>query len=34
MDWLTAPDNARARAVYERAGAVGEPFVEYELKLR
>jgi GNAT superfamily N-acetyltransferase len=33
MDWLTAPDNARARAVYERVGAIGEPQIEYELEL-
>ena len=33
MDWLTAPGNARARAVYDRVGAVGEPFIEYELRL-
>jgi ribosomal protein S18 acetylase RimI-like enzyme len=31
--WLTRPDNRRARAVYERVGASGEEFVEYELEL-
>ena len=33
MLWLTKPDNRRARAVYERVGAHGEDFVEYELEL-
>jgi GNAT superfamily N-acetyltransferase len=33
MTWLTAPDNRRAQAVYERVGAVAEPFLEYELGL-
>lgn len=33
MDWLTAPDNARARAVYDRIGAEPEPQIEYELRL-
>ena len=28
-----APDNLRARAVYERVGARGDDFVEYELEL-
>jgi ribosomal protein S18 acetylase RimI-like enzyme len=31
--WLTRPDNHRARAVYERVGASGEEFIEYELEL-
>jgi GNAT superfamily N-acetyltransferase len=31
--WLTRPDNHRARAVYERVGAIGEEFMEYELEL-
>jgi GNAT superfamily N-acetyltransferase len=31
--WLTKPDNRRARAVYDRVGATGEDFVEYELEL-
>lgn len=31
--WLTKPDNLRARAVYERVGARGDDFVEYELEL-
>ncbi len=33
LDWLTRPDNARARALYERVGAEGSDWVEYELKL-
>lgn len=33
MDWLTAPDNKRAQAVYDRNGAVSEPYLEYELRL-
>jgi GNAT superfamily N-acetyltransferase len=33
LTWLTAPDNRRARSVYEQAGATGEPFIEYELEL-
>lgn len=33
MLWLTRPDNSRARAVYDRVGAVGEEFIEYELEL-
>ena len=33
IEWLTAPDNDRARSVYERSGASGEPFIEYELEL-
>lgn len=33
VSWLTAPDNHRARAVYERAGAQGEPYIEYELEI-
>ena len=31
--WLTKPDNLRARAVYERVGAHGDEFIEYELEL-
>jgi len=31
--WMTRPDNHRARAVYERVGASGEEFIEYELEL-
>ena len=31
--WQTAQDNHRARAVYERAGANGETWMEYELEL-
>jgi len=33
VTWLTRHDNQRARAVYDRAGAQPEPFVEYELTL-
>lgn len=33
VTWLTRSDNRRARAVYDRAGALPEPFLEYELKL-
>jgi GNAT superfamily N-acetyltransferase len=33
LDWLTRPDNHRARAVYERVGATGETWMEYELEL-
>ena len=31
VSWLTAPDNLRAQAVYNRAGASAEPYLEYEL---
>jgi GNAT superfamily N-acetyltransferase len=31
--WQTAPDNHRAQAVYERAGARAEMWLEYELVL-
>jgi GNAT superfamily N-acetyltransferase len=33
VTWLTAPDNRRARSVYEQAGATGETFIEYDLEL-
>ena len=33
MTWLTALDNHRAQAVYNRAGATADPFLEYELEL-
>jgi GNAT superfamily N-acetyltransferase len=33
LTWLTAPDNHRAQAVYERIGGHSEPFLEYELEL-
>jgi GNAT superfamily N-acetyltransferase len=33
LEWMTAPDNRRARAVYERVGAEGSDWVEYELEL-
>jgi len=32
MEWMTAPDNKRAQAVYERVGAEGSNWVEYELE--
>lgn len=34
ITWLTAPDNHRAQAVYDRVGGTSEPFLEYELDLR
>ncbi|MGH2953756.1 MAG: GNAT family N-acetyltransferase [Solirubrobacterales bacterium] len=33
LTWLTAPDNRRAQAVYDRVGGSSEPFLEYELEL-
>ncbi|HSI81062.1 MAG TPA: GNAT family N-acetyltransferase [Solirubrobacterales bacterium] len=33
VNWLTAPDNHRAQAVYDRLGGTSEPFLEYELEL-
>jgi GNAT superfamily N-acetyltransferase len=33
MTWLTAPDNHRAQAVYDRVGGTSDPFLEYELEL-
>jgi GNAT superfamily N-acetyltransferase len=33
MLWQTAPDNHRARAVYQRVGARGEQWLEFELDL-
>jgi len=33
VTWLTAPDNHRAQAVYERAGGRPEAFLEYELEV-
>jgi GNAT superfamily N-acetyltransferase len=33
MQWLTAPDNRRAQAVYDRTGAASEAMVEYDLEL-
>ena len=33
LEWMTAPDNRRARAVYDRVGATGSDWVEYELDL-
>jgi GNAT superfamily N-acetyltransferase len=34
LEWLTAPENLRARAVYERLGSVGEPWLVYTLATR
>jgi GNAT superfamily N-acetyltransferase len=33
VTWLTAPDNHRAQAVYDRVGGTSEAFLEYELEL-
>ena len=33
LEWVTAPDNRRAQAVYERTGAEPSPWIEYELEL-
>jgi GNAT superfamily N-acetyltransferase len=33
VTWLTAPDNRRAQAVYDRVGGRSAPFLEYELEL-
>jgi GNAT superfamily N-acetyltransferase len=33
VTWLTAPENHRARAVYDRVGGRSETFLEYELEL-
>jgi GNAT superfamily N-acetyltransferase len=33
VTWLTAPDNHRAQAVYNRLGGTSETFLEYELEL-
>jgi len=33
VTWLTAPDNHRAQAVYDRVGGRSEAFLEYELEL-
>jgi GNAT superfamily N-acetyltransferase len=33
MTWVTAPDNRRAQAVYDRAGAAPGTWLEYELEL-
>jgi ribosomal protein S18 acetylase RimI-like enzyme len=33
LTWLTAPENGRAQAVYDRVGGRSEPFLEYELEL-
>jgi GNAT superfamily N-acetyltransferase len=33
LSWQTAPDNHRAQAVYERVGASGDMWLEYELDL-
>jgi GNAT superfamily N-acetyltransferase len=33
VTWLTAPDNHRAQAVYDRVGGKSATFLEYELEL-
>jgi GNAT superfamily N-acetyltransferase len=33
VTWLTAPDNHRAQAVYNRIGGTSDTFLEYELEL-
>ena len=33
LSWLTATDNHRAQGVYERVGATGSTWLEYELEL-
>ena len=33
VTWLTAPDNHRAQAVYNRVGGRSEAFLEYELEV-
>jgi GNAT superfamily N-acetyltransferase len=33
LSWMTATDNHRAQAVYERVGAKGDVWMEYELEL-
>jgi GNAT superfamily N-acetyltransferase len=33
LEWLTAPDNLRARKVYDRTGAESDTYVEYDLGL-
>src|SRR5690348_13662857 len=33
VTWLTAPDNHRAQAVYDRVGGRSSPFLEYELEV-
>jgi GNAT superfamily N-acetyltransferase len=33
LQWVTAPDNHRAQAVYKRLGATGEAWIEFDLEL-
>ena len=33
VTWLTAPDDHRAQAVYNRVGGTSDTFLEYELEL-
>jgi GNAT superfamily N-acetyltransferase len=33
VTWLTAAENSRAQAVYDRVGGRSQPFLEYELDL-
>ncbi len=31
LEWMTAPDNTRAQAVYDRVGGIREPWQIYEM---
>jgi GNAT superfamily N-acetyltransferase len=33
LHWVTSPDNAAARRLYDTTGAASEPSIEYELRL-
>ncbi len=33
LTWMTAPDNRRAQAVYDRSGATASSWLEYELEV-
>jgi ribosomal protein S18 acetylase RimI-like enzyme len=33
LEWVTAPDNRRAQALYDRFGGVREPWVNYRVSL-
>jgi len=32
LEWITAPDNARAQAVYDRVGGVRQPWQVYQMR--